>query len=96
MKSPENVDIIATGPNKNEAYIKTKGITFKTDTDDMAVGIVDNQAAYNGYSYLLITKGYGCLSAVLFGKFKDASECFNETESIISNLVDFNIQNPKK
>lgn len=96
MTPPENVDIMATGPNKNEVYIIAKGITFETDADDRAIGIVDNHAAYNGYSYLLIAKGYGCLSTVLFGKFKDASKCFKETESIISNLIDFNIRNPKK
>ena len=57
MTPPENVDIMATGPDKNEVYIIAKGITFETVADDMAIGIVDNHAAYNGYSYLLIAKG---------------------------------------
>jgi hypothetical protein len=51
MIPPANVDIFATGPNKSEVYIVAKGETFETDAEDMAVGIVDNHAAYNGYSY---------------------------------------------
>jgi flavin-dependent dehydrogenase len=92
----DTINIIATGPIKNEVYIIAKGKTFETDADDTALGIVDNHAAFNGYSYLLISQGYGCLCTVLFDRFKDASKCFEKTEKIISSQVDFNIQNPKK
>ena len=94
---PEDLtNIIATGPVKSEIYIIAKGKTFETDADDIALGIVNNNAAFNGYSYLLIADGYGCMCTVLFDRFKDASKCFEKTENILSSLVDFNIRNPKK
>lgn len=94
---PEDmINIIATGPIKNELFAIANGKTFETDADDIALGVVNNHAAFNGYSYLLIADGYGCMCTVLFDRFKDAANCFKKTEIIISNLIDFKIRNPKK
>ncbi len=65
----DDADIIATGPNSKKLFAVDLGVKFTTDHEDIAVAVVDNKAAYKGYAYLLISKGYGCLCTVLFDKF---------------------------
>ena len=66
---PQQADIIATGPNSTKIFATDLGIKFETEHPDIAVAFVDDRAAYKGYSYLLISDGYGCLCNVLFSKF---------------------------
>jgi flavin-dependent dehydrogenase len=91
----EQADIIAIGPNPKEACGIDKGIVFKTKMKDVAICLIDNNAAFKGYSYLLVTNGYGCMCTVLFDKFEKINGCFVETKKIFSNLIDLDMQNPK-
>ena len=63
--SPNEANIVATGPIVNEAVGIVKGIIFKTDTKDTAIIAFNDKLAFKGYSYLLIKKGYGCLCTVV-------------------------------
>ena len=48
-------DIVAVGPKiHGKSYGIDKGIVFDIDMDDVAVAIINNEAAYRGYSYLLV------------------------------------------
>ena len=90
---PQNeADIIATGPINSEIYAVAKGITFKTSHKDIVVGLVNNKAALNGYSYLLIADGQGCMANVLFGNFNNINSYFEETRRIFNNKFDLELK----
>lgn len=90
---PENEsDIVATGPIKSEICAAAKGITFKTSTPNLAVGLVNNSAAINGYSYLLIADGQGCMATVLFHDFKNANSYFEKTKRIFNNKFNLDLK----
>ncbi|MFH1978366.1 MAG: NAD(P)/FAD-dependent oxidoreductase [Candidatus Aenigmatarchaeota archaeon] len=87
-------DIIATGPIQKELLAADKGVTFKTKMEDVAIMLFNNKAAYNGYGYLLVTKGYGCLCTVVDIKSRNVRESLEETKRLFSNIVDLDIKNP--
>jgi flavin-dependent dehydrogenase len=90
---PENeADIIATGPIKNKIYAAAKGITFKTSFKNTAVGLVNNNAALNGYSYLLIADGQGCMATVLFNNFSNMNYYLKQTKRIFNDKFDLNLE----
>lgn len=91
----DQADIIATGPIKSEIYAVAKGITFKTTSNNLAVGLVNNNAALNGYSYLLIANGQGCMANVLFGNFNNLNLYFEETKRIFDNKMDLDLKEIK-
>jgi flavin-dependent dehydrogenase len=45
------------------------GIVFSTDAPDQAVALLHDGAGLRGYSYLLITEGYGCCCSMAFDEF---------------------------
>ncbi len=87
--------IVATGLIMKEIFAIDKGIVFETNADDLAVGLINQEAAYKGYSYLLVSEGYGCMCTVLFDKFERVNTCFEETKKIFSKLFSLEIKNPK-
>jgi len=93
---PNEADIIATGPETRKIVAIDKGIIFQTDLPDMAIGLVNDKAAYKGYSYLLITGGYACICTVLFDQFNRIDDCFQYTIEKFKSLVNLNIQDPKR
>lgn len=62
---PSEADIVATGPNPKEVVGFVKGITFRTNIKDTAIVALDDKLAFKGYSYLLVTKRYGCMCTVI-------------------------------
>lgn len=93
---PENeADIVATGPIKSEICAAAKGITFETSTPNLAAGLVNNKAAINGYSYLLIADGQGCMTTVLFHDFKNANSYFEETKRIFNDKFNLDLKEVK-
>lgn len=93
--SAEQADIVATGPVQDNVVGIVKGITFKTDLKDTAIMLFNDQAGLRGYSYLLVTRGYGCLSTVLLENFQGAEQCFKRAREIFSNMVKFEINDEK-
>lgn len=90
----EEADIIATGPISKEIFAVDKGIIFQTKYQDTNIFLVNDEAAYKGYSYLLITKGYGCLCTVLFDKFERLDDCFEVTKKTFAESIPFDVQDP--
>ena len=70
--NPELVDIVATGPVRRPSIGVVRGVVFPTDAPDCAYMMFDNELSYLGYSYLLITRGRGCLCVVAFDRFEQS------------------------
>ncbi len=70
-----DVDIIATGPKKPFAI--AKGISFRTNHEDIAIGILNDEIAPKAYAYIMISKGKGCMATVLGAQFEDIDKYFN-------------------
>lgn len=91
----DDADIDATGPQSKKMTIFDKGITFETNLPDMAIGIVNKKAAFNGYSYLLIVNGYACLCCCVFGDAKKLEDCFEFTKEYFVKNYQLIIQNER-
>jgi len=91
----EGANIIATGPILGEIPAIAKGIAFKTNIKDVAIALFSNKVAYKAYSYLLVTKGYGCMCSVVFGDMRRINNCFKETRKIYSEMLNLDIKEPK-
>jgi flavin-dependent dehydrogenase len=87
----ENVEIITTGPLHAKTNAVAKGLVFKTDIKKLAVGIYNDQLAYKGYSYLLISNGHGCMASVVYNDFSKANECFEKTRTYFMSKYDLKI-----
>ena len=55
-------------------------IIFETDLENTNVALMNDDVAYKGYAYLLVTNGYGCVCTVLFDRFQDLDACFSHAE----------------
>ena len=93
--SDEEADIVATGPRSKEVFAVDKGIVFETSHEDINIFLVNDDAAYKGYAYLLITNGYGCLCTVLFEQFPRLDDSFEKSKQIFADLVPLDIRNPR-
>jgi len=92
----ENMDIISTGTAGIKHIGIVKGIRFETDSDNIAVSLINNKASSSGYSYLLISNGYGCLCSVnLYLSGDMINKYYKKTYEIIRKQFDFNIKNEK-
>lgn len=92
----KDADIIATGPPHILKFPGIdKGVSFETDMDDVAIGMINNSTAYKGYSYLLVSNGYGCMCTVVVEKINLANKCLEETKTAFSKIVDLKMKNQK-
>ncbi len=93
-KAKENLmNIVATGPKPKVHIAIDRGIVFNTHLEDIAALIINNEAAYRGYSYLLVAGGYGCMCTVVFHDLTKVSRCWSRTKQIFEKLFDLNIKN---
>lgn len=91
--SKNEANIVATGPNVNEAIGIVKGIIFKTNIKDTAIIAFNNKLAFKGYSYLLVTKGYGCLCTVIrLDEVHRINLYFERTKEFFLKEIGFQIQ----
>ncbi|MBI4187048.1 MAG: NAD(P)-binding protein [Chloroflexi bacterium] len=93
--STEEADIIATGPVPQRIAMVDRGIVFETGMDDFALALVNDAVAPRGYSYLVVSKGYGCMAVVLFDRLASANVCFAKARQVIGRLVDIDIKREK-
>lgn len=89
-------DIVATGPRTKELFAIDIGMQFRTTHPDIAVALVNDEAAYKGYAYLLIVNGYGCICTVMFDKFNQIHQHFDKSLEILNNYLSFDIIDPKR
>lgn len=92
----EAVDIVASGPVSSRLCAIDTGIIFETDFPDVAYGMLDDASSYQGYSYLLVTRGYGCMCTVLFDKFSEIHQQFALARKNFEQATGIKIKNPTK
>lgn len=95
-KAPDEVDIVATGADPKRRFCIEVGIRFKTSAPDMAIGLIDDQAAPRGYAYLLVQRGVGCLCSVLFDRFTSANESLAHCRRLLAPHVGGDIREPER
>ncbi len=93
--SPEEADIVATGPNTRNVFAVNKGIVFQTRMKDGMYVLLDNRLAYKGYAYLLISAGYACMCTTLFQNFEKINDGFRKTKVAFENWLNPDIDNPR-
>jgi flavin-dependent dehydrogenase len=93
--SPNEVDIVATGPIFEGVLGVVKGIIFKTNVKDTAMLVFNDELAFKGYSYLFITKGYGCMCTVVLNELSRVNNCFERTKEFFVKKLNIDIQSPK-
>ena len=92
----KDMNIISVGPSEIKPSGVLKGILFDTNSDDIAVVLLNKEASNKGYSYLLITKGCGTICSVNFYEINlNADTYFKKTYKIITKLFDVDIKNEK-
>lgn len=89
----DEANIIATGHIPREIFAAARGAVFETDMNDVALALVNDHLAFKGYSYLLVTGGYGTISTVLFHDFHLLNQCFINTNKVFKELTDFKSTN---
>lgn len=92
---PEKANIVATGPILKEIGVIDKGLVFKTNSKNSAVLAFNEDLAFEGYSYLLITKGYGCICAVVLNELNKINECFKKTKEFFIKKYNLKIRSGK-
>lgn len=91
---PKNSDIVATGPVKVGGI--ARGMTFRTNINDTAITVFDDNIAPKGYAYLLVNNGEATMATVLFRHFETARECFRKTVEKFRSILDFEIRDEKE
>lgn len=92
---PGEADIISTGPLKSETPAIAKGIVFKTASEDVSIGLLNYESAYKGYSYLLVTKGYGCMCSAVWGDSRRLNDCFEKAKEKFRKMKELDISDSK-
>jgi len=91
------VDIVATGPISREVVGIVKGVIFRTDAKDTAIVAINDKLAFKGYSYLLVTKRYGCLcTVVLRDGVSRVNGYFEKTKQFFAEKLDLDTEPSKE
>lgn len=90
--SPNEVDIVAIGPNPKEVPGVVKGIIFRTNVKDTAIIAFNDRLAFKGYSYLLIAKRYGCMCTVVLDEVYRVNACFEKTKEFFAKKLNLDIR----
>lgn len=88
----ELADVVATGPIPQEKFAVARVTVFETDMDDIALAIVNNNVALNGYSYLLVAEGHGTISTVSCGDYKHLNQCYSNTHKFLTKIMDLTME----
>lgn len=88
-------DIIATGPDPQKIGGAVKGIVFKTERDNIGVGIINDDYAHKGYSYLFIVNGYACICTAIARDFEKLESCFEKTKRYFVEKYKLKINSPQ-
>ena len=78
-------NIVASGPCGVPMAI-ARGMTFHTELEDLACGILNDEMAPAGYVYFLVADHQATLATVLFEKFGEARNCLGSSLDGIKRL----------
>jgi len=88
-----NGGIVAEGPRGSDAI--AVGQVFETDMADGAFGVLSDELAPKGYSYLLIHQGRGTVASCLFQDYHNEKEYLARTVEFFSQTVGVRMKNEK-
>lgn len=88
-----NGGIVAEGPRGSDAI--AVGQVFDTDMADAAFGVLSDELAPKGYSYLLIHDGRGTVASCLFEDYHREKEYLARTVEFFSRKVGLRVRNPR-
>ena len=78
-------NIVASGPC-GVPMVVARGMTFRTELEDLACGILNDRMAPAGYVYFLVADHQATLATVLFEKFGKARDCLRHSLDGIKRL----------
>lgn len=95
---PDEVDIVATGPVFDDPNLDgfVSGYVFKTDLEDINIGILDDNYALNGYSYFFVHNGWGTIATCIFENYKKLGEYREKTLGLCKQHKKFSMENVEK
>lgn len=98
VKDFSKIDIIATGPVMNDKNVDAfaAGYTFNTNIPNGVILIFDDELAKDGYSYFLVSNGYGVIATCIFNNFKRLIEYREKTLKACKEKVNFIMRNVNK
>jgi flavin-dependent dehydrogenase len=85
----EKGDIVAIGAKARYRFAIDRGITFKTDLQDTAIGLVNDRAAFKGYAYLLSAGGNCCICTCIFDRFSRLNSCLETAIDMLAKFCSF-------
>lgn len=94
LESFQGKAIVGTGPRSAEMI--ATGMTFRTEMEDTAVAVLDDDIAPKGYAYLLIHGGYGTMVTVLYQDFRREREYFKKMKEFFFEHFDMDVRDEKK
>jgi len=87
-----DADVVATGPDPKHRFCLAIGTRFTTNAPDLAAGLIHDRAAPQGYAYLLIRSGVGCLCSVVFDDFGGARRHLDAARGILGRHIPFDVR----
>src|SRR3989344_5333504 len=91
----KEADIVARGPNIKRVFGIDRGIIFKTTHKDLSMALLNKKYNNKGYSFILITKGYGCIATCIEEDFSHVNKYFEDSERVIEKLAHIQVDEPK-
>jgi flavin-dependent dehydrogenase len=85
--------IIAQGPRTTDAV--ALGYVFETDMADGVFGVVSDEFAPKGYSYLLVHNGFGTIAATIFQDFPNGKKHLEATVKFFQGKTGLTMRNPR-
>lgn len=83
--------IVAHGPRGSDAI--AVGYLFETDATDAAFGVVGDQLAPNGYSYLLVHNGIGTVASTIFRDYHNERQYLERTTDFFRKYAGLRMKN---
>jgi flavin-dependent dehydrogenase len=91
--SPEEADIVATGPGPADGIAKE--IAFRTASPDRIEVIFDPELAPGGYAYFFVLDGWGTLGLALLKEYGRLESHFEKTVERFQSMASFDIESPR-
>ena len=91
--SPEEADIVATGPGPADGIAKE--IAFRTGSPDRIEVIFDPELPPGGYAYFFVLDGWGTLGLALLKEYGRLESHFERTVERFQGIQPFDIDSPR-
>lgn len=91
-----HIAIDGSGPLGRTPFAVDTGIVFQTNAPDQAVALLHDAAGLRGYSYLLVTEGYGCCCSMAFDEFSTIHRQHHEAVRHLLTPQGIDVREPRR